>query len=170
MNEPTLVYVPSRRVLWLRVMVREFFYPRAQWGRLLVGPALIAVGTVGIGLSQLWQSSALALVSGALIGIGIGWSSWPLAGASLAVMRSKMVRNRQPVRLVLTHGAIELVRGDDRRLFPLEDLERIEAIGGEHWLRFRGNRALLVPGKVRQGDVGSFLAAIRSYRSTQAAS
>lgn len=175
MTEPTLVYVPTRRSLWLRVLVREFLFPRPQWARLLVGPELIVVGGIGILLASMWQSAALGLVSGALAGIGVGWASWPLAGAWFAVMRSRGVRRRQPVRLVLTNGAIELRRpnpegaGEDRRLFPLEDLERIESIGGEYWLRFRGNRALMVPARVREGDAGSFLAAIRSYRSTQAA-
>jgi hypothetical protein len=169
MTEPTLVYVPTRRSLWLRVLVREFLFPKPQWARLLVGPELIAVGGAGILLASMWQSSAFGLVSGALVGIGLGWASWPLAGAWFAVLRSRAVRRRQPVKLVLSNGAIELLRGEDRRLFPLEDLERIEAIGGEYWLRFRGDRALMVPVRVRQGDAGSFLAAIRSYRSTHAA-
>ncbi|MEQ1507111.1 MAG: hypothetical protein ABMB14_33090 [Myxococcota bacterium] len=166
MSPPILVYTPTRRGLWLRVLVRELLFPQTRWARLLVGPELITLGLVGILLASLWDSSALGLVSGALVGIGLAWASWPLAGAWLAVTRNGAVRRRGPVRLVLTSGAVELVRGDDRRLFPLEDLERIETIGGEHWLRFRGERALMIPTRVSEGDANAFVAAIRGYRST----
>lgn len=162
MVPPTLEYTPTRRGLWLRVLVREFLVPRPRWARLLVGPEMMAVGAVGVGLASMWDSAALGLVSGTLVGIGVGWMSWPLAGAWLAVTRAGAVRRRGPVKLVLTNGAIELQRADDRRLFPLEDLERIDSIGGEHWLRFAGDRAVMVPNRVSQGDPSAFVAAIRS--------
>jgi hypothetical protein len=141
----TLQYTPTRRILWLRVLVREFLIPRPKWGRLLVGPELIGVGLLGIALATWWDSSALGLVSGALVGIGLGWASWPLAGAWLAVSRTGTVRQRKPVTLSVSAGVVELVRGDDRRVFPLEDLEQIETVGGENWLRFRGGRVLIGP-------------------------
>lgn len=165
MQAPTLSYTPTRRGLWLRVLVREFLVPRPRWGRLLVGPQLMAVGGILIALGSMWESSALGLVGGALVGIGVGWMSWPLAGAWLAVTRAGAVRRRVAVTLVLTNGAIELQRGEDRRLFPLEDLERIDTIGGEHWLRFRGERAVMVPNRVAQGEPGAFVAAVRSQRA-----
>lgn len=167
MNPPTLVYTPSRRVLWLRVLVREFLIPRTRWQRLIVGPAMIAVGALGVVLTTFWDSGALGLVSGALIGIGLGWASWPLAGAWLAVTRNAAVRARSPIRLVLTSGVVELVRGDDRRLFPLETLERIDTVGGEHWLRFVGGRVAILPATAREGDPAAFLAAVRAYRSSR---
>lgn len=169
MNPPTLVYTPSRRVLWLRVLVREFLIPYTRWRRLIVGPALIAFGAFGVVLATLWDSGALGLVSGAMIGIGLGWASWPLAGAWLAVTRSGSVRVRRPIRLVLTSGVVELVRGEDRRLFPLEALERIETIGGEHWLRFVGDRVAILPASASEGDPAAFLAAVRAYRSSREA-
>lgn len=164
----TLEYTPTRRILWLRVLVREFLIPRPKWGRLLVGPELMAVGALGIFLATMWDSSALGLVSGALVGIGLGWASWPLAGAWLAVSRAGTVRHRKPVKLTVSAGVVELVRGDDRRIFPLEDLERIETVGGENWLRFRGDRVLIVPGTADVGDPAVFLDIVRTNRSTQA--
>lgn len=164
----TLEYTPTRRILWLRVLVREFLIPRPRWGRLLVGPELIAVGTFGIVCATLWDSSALGLVSGALVGIGLGWASWPLAGAWLAVSRAGTVRHRKPVHLAVSAGAVELVRGEDRRVFSLEDLERIDTVGGEHWLRFRGERVLIVPGITTSGDPDLFLDIVRANRSSRA--
>jgi hypothetical protein len=164
----TLQYTPTRRILWLRVLVREFLIPRPKWGRLLVGPELIGVGLLGIAVATWWDTSALGLVSGALVGIGLGWASWPLAGAWLAVSRAGTVRHRKPVTLSVSAGVVELVRGEDRRVFPLEDLEQIETVGGENWLRFRGGRVLIVPGTSETGDPAAFLDIIRANRSAQA--
>jgi hypothetical protein len=161
---PTLVYTPSRTLLWLRVLVRELLIPERRWGRMLVGPFFLAFGALGIVLGPALGSSALALVSGSLCGIGLGWASWPLAGAWLAVMRNPRVRKRQPIRLTLTTGVIDLVRGDDRRVFPLDDLERMDRVGGEWWLRFRGGRFVILPRSVSEGDPKLFLALIRAHQ------
>lgn len=158
------MYTPSRTLLWLRVLVRELLVPETRWGRLLVGPFLIAFGAVGVLVGPMVDSSALGLVSGSLVGIGLGWASWPLAGAWLAVTRSRSVRRRVPIRLSLTTGVIDLVRGGDRRVFPLDDLERMDKLGGEWWLRFRGGRIVIVPRRVSEGDPQLFLAMIRAHQ------
>jgi hypothetical protein len=161
---PTLVYMPTRTLLWLRVLVREFLIPEIRWAKLLVGPFFLAFGGLGVVLAPAFQSSALGLVSGSLAGIGLAWASWPLAGAMLAVNRNPKVRWRQPIRLTLTTGVIDLVRGDDRRIFPLDDLERMDRVGGEWWLQFRGGRILILPRTVSEGDPKLFLALIRAHQ------
>jgi hypothetical protein len=130
----------------------------------MVGPFFLLFGLVGVLLGPMMGSSALGLVSGSFMGIGLGWASWPLAGAWLAVMRNPRVRHRQPIRLTLTTGVIELTRGDDRRIFPLDDLEAMDRVGGEWWLQFTGGRLVIVPRKTAEGDPRLFLAAIRAHQ------
>lgn len=163
----TLEYTPTRRILWLRVLVREFLVPRPKWGRLLVGPELILLGVIGIAAATVTDTSAIGLVSGALVGIGLGWASWPLAGAWLAVSRAGTVRHRKPIQLAVSAGTVELVRGEDRRVFPLEDLERIDTVGGENWLRFRGDRVLIVPSIAAKGDPDIFLDIVRANHAAR---
>lgn len=167
MTHHTLVYTPTSGLLWLRVLVREFMIPRTHWFRLLAGPVLLVMGLIGMGYCR-YQSyyyeedySGMNLMSSVLVGVGLGWSSWPLAAAWLSVLRNVQRRKRQPIRLTLTAGVIELVSGDSRRLFPLDDLqERMKLATGEFWLRFRGDRYLLIPAEVSEGDVETFLATV----------
>jgi hypothetical protein len=157
----TLSYVPSRTTLWRRALVREFWIPRRRWARLSVGPGLVLAGIGLVSGATPREISPLGLFGGALVGIGIGWASWPFLGAWLAVTLSARVRKgRAPVRLTAGGGVLELVRGDDRLLFALTDLERVDRLAGEHWLHFRGDRWVVVPAAAEEGDPEELLRVI----------
>lgn len=142
---PSLTYVPGRAVLWRRTLVRYYRVPRRRWDRLLLGPTL-AVGGLGLVFSATpGEITALGLFGGALTGIGLGWTLWPFVGAWIAVTRSPRVLVRAPVRVSVAEGLLEIVRGEDRALFALADLERVHRFGGEHWLEFRGDRWVVLP-------------------------
>jgi hypothetical protein len=157
---PTIGYVPTRTMLWRRTLVRQFWVPRRRWTRLAVGPGLVLAGFAVVSGSAPMELSPLGLLGGALVGIGLGWTLWPFAGAWLAVTRSPRVLARVPVRLTVEGGALELVRGEERLLFALADLERVDRLAGERWLRFKGERWVVVPDGVSEGDAAAFLAAI----------
>ena len=160
MASASLTYVPTRRILWRRTLVRHYWVPRPRWSRLLTGPALVVLGIVLVSGATPTELSAVGLFGGALIGIGLGWTAWPLVGAWLAVTRSARVLLRAPVRLTVGNGLLELVRGEDRALFALGDLVRVDWLAGEHWLQFRGERWVIVPARATDGDPAALLAAI----------
>ena len=158
MSTATLTYLPTRVTLWRRTLVREFWIPRRRWGRMLVGPALALVGIGLVSGATPLEFSPLGVFGGALTGIGLGWTLWPFLGAWIAVVLSARIRRvRAPVRLTVDGGVLELVRGEDRSLFALADLERVERLAGEHWLHFRGDRWVIVPAVAAEGDPGELL-------------
>lgn len=164
MNHPTLVYTPAPTLLWLRVLVREFMMPEVRVGRLLAGPALLVLGFAGMVWGRTGENAGFVLGGSVLVGVGLGWSSWPLAAAALSVLRNGGPRQRKPIKLLLTAGVIELTVGEARRLFPLDELEaRSPASTGDLWLRFRGNRYLLLPAVADEGDPALFLSAVLAH-------
>lgn len=157
----TLSYVPSRGALWRRVLVRAFWFPRKRWARLLVGPLLVVLGVGLVSGATPSQVTPLGSFGGMLAGIGLGWTLWPVLGAALAVAVSARVRRqRAPIRLTVDGGVLELVRGEERTLYALADLVRVERLGGEHWLHFRGDRWVVVPGAAAEGDPKRLLEAV----------
>ena len=131
MTTATLSYLPTRAALWRRALVRQFCIPKRRWSRVLVGPALVLCGVALVSGATPMELSPLGLFGGTVTGIGLGWTLWPFLGAWLAVTLSARVRRgRAPVRLTVGGGVLELVRGEDRTLFALADLERVERVAG----------------------------------------
>lgn len=166
MASATVSYLPSRATLWRRVLVRAFWIPRRRWTRLLLGPVLLATGVALVWGATPTRLSPLGLFGGMLGGIGLGWTLWPLFGAGLAVaLSSRVRRHRAPVRLTVEAGVLELARGEDRTLYALADLERIERLAGEHWVAFRGGRWVVIPAVAAEGEPRALLRALMQRRS-----
>lgn len=193
MKPLSLVYTPGPGLVWLRVLVREFMIPRIHWARLLAGPAVLVLGIAGMVAARPQEAPAkpaaqvapattaegeaeeeedrlelnaagLNLMSSVLVGIGLGWSSWPMAAAWLSVLRHGHLRRRDTIRLTLTAGVIELVSGDSRRLFPLDEMKgQARLATGEYWLTFRGDRFLLIPAVTTEGDVDLFMSTVFAH-------
>lgn len=198
MKPLSLVYTPGPGLVWLRVLVREFMIPRIHWARLVAGPALLAVGITGMVAAaptksperkppavvasapddgaaveepppDWFNTAGLNLMSSVLVGVGLGWSSWPLAAAGLSVLRHGHLRRRPTIRLTLTAGVIELVSGDSRRLFPLDEMKgQARLATGEYWLTFRGGRFLLVPAAVSEGNIDLFMSTVFAHETEAA--
>jgi hypothetical protein len=155
-------YVPRRWALWRWALVRTYWFPKRRWARMMVGPAFTAAGaTMVFGVGP-FTSTAWGELGGALLGIGVVWTVWPLLGAAFAVTRSGAVRKRTAVRLAVVGRVLELVRDDDRVLFALRDLLEVRTVFGLTFALFRGDRAVMLPREARSGSPEVLAAVLRA--------